>query len=268
MSAVFGLITFFAGFLTVGCVIWLIVSLGKKRRATHPKGWRLPLIIAGCSLAAAIGFGILSNALEGLEIATKAEEDKIARAEKAERDSVFAWAISDNPDTASLTDIREAVGIFDKRGWEPSEELLERGIALHLDEAENEVKDAATLSEIEEAFAILDDVDLYGELNWQQQNKLDNLEWQLDQKREAIRVDERKEFARGYEYELLDQRFDATVTVSGSNATVLKVEWILVSRVTAHEIGQDQTLLQVLRELGFKKFIISNGYGDSWYWNL
>lgn len=87
-------------------------------------------------------------------------------------------------------------------------------------------------------------------------------------KREAELLVARRQFAKDYEYSLLEEGINATVTLHGSNYTTLKLKWILVSKVVAHEMGKNTEFFQTLRGLGFKKFILSDGYYESWYWNL
>ena len=60
---------------------------------------------------------------------------------------------------------------------------------------------------------------------------------------------------------------DFTVTTSGENHTRLKLKWILVGRVLAHKLSQGETLA-TLRRLGFTRFTITDGYDDTWYWDL
>lgn len=84
----------------------------------------------------------------------------------------------------------------------------------------------------------------------------------------AARVTLRREFAKQYESRLLDQGIDATVTTPGREATTLRLRWILVSRVLAHQMGKDPELFASLRRLGFKRLEISDGYDEEWYWNM
>jgi len=87
-------------------------------------------------------------------------------------------------------------------------------------------------------------------------------------KREKELLEARKKFAKECEYDYLDKGLNVSVTTPGRNATTLKLKWIGVSKVTAHEFGKKTELFQTLRELGFKKFVITDGYGETWYWDL
>lgn len=78
----------------------------------------------------------------------------------------------------------------------------------------------------------------------------------------------RRKFASSYESSLLDQGIDATVTVSGRHATTLRLKWILVNRVLAHQFSQKADLFTNLRNMGFTRLEITDGYDASWYWNF
>lgn len=78
----------------------------------------------------------------------------------------------------------------------------------------------------------------------------------------------RRKFAASYESSLLDEGIDATVTVSGRHATTLRLKWILVNRVLAHQFSQKADLFSNLRNMGFTRLEITDGYDSSWYWNL
>jgi hypothetical protein len=83
-----------------------------------------------------------------------------------------------------------------------------------------------------------------------------------------LQAELRRQFATSYERQLLDGNMDATVTTAGANATTLRVKWILVSRVLAYKMSQQPDFFDSLRKMGFKRFEITDGYDDSWYWDL
>jgi hypothetical protein len=78
----------------------------------------------------------------------------------------------------------------------------------------------------------------------------------------------RKEYAKKYESSLLDKNMNVTVTTQGRDATTLRLEYILVSKVWAHQLSKEQELFDTLKSLGFKKFILTDGYDEEWYWTL
>ena len=74
----------------------------------------------------------------------------------------------------------------------------------------------------------------------------------------------RKVFAKEYERSLLDKGFDAYASTHGKNHTTLKLKWVLISRPLVHKVCNDMDLIERLRSMGFKKFILSDGYENSW----
>lgn len=81
-------------------------------------------------------------------------------------------------------------------------------------------------------------------------------------------IEQRREFARSSEIVLLDQGMDFRVRTRGATATTIRYEWILASRVLAHQWSTDPALFPKLRQLGFRRIEIADGYGKSWYWTL
>jgi|GEM_PF-4961282 len=148
------------------------------------------------------------------------------------------------------------------------QQFEKKGNDFYLVEANKTLEEVASSDDIDKALTTLDEIKFYGELSPKQQKTFNNLKRQLEKKRETIKIQARKDFAEQYEYDFLDEGMDVTVTTSGSKATTLKLEWILISKVDAHEYSKNKNFLQKLRNLGFKKFIITDGYGESWYWNL
>jgi hypothetical protein len=79
--------------------------------------------------------------------------------------------------------------------------------------------------------------------------------------------DRRTSYAARLESEYLDKGMDVTVTTRGKDATTLHLKWILVSRPMAHQLSKSG-VLETLRGLGFTRFIITDGYDESWSWTL
>lgn len=84
---------------------------------------------------------------------------------------------------------------------------------------------------------------------------------------EAATIALRRKFASAYENELLDKGFNVDVTTEGRNATTLRLKWILVSKVIAHQFDKGGVVPE-MRKLGFKKFILTDGYDETWTWDL
>lgn len=78
----------------------------------------------------------------------------------------------------------------------------------------------------------------------------------------------RKLFAKTYENNLLDQGVDARVTLSGAKKDHIKITFILINRVFLRQIEKDGELLAKFKSAGFRKATFSDGYNDSWYYDL
>jgi hypothetical protein len=81
-------------------------------------------------------------------------------------------------------------------------------------------------------------------------------------------VQQRKQFAAKLENDYLDQGLDITVSATGSQSTVLRLKWILVSRVMAHQFSKNAELFANLRDAGFSRLVITDGYDETWYWDI
>lgn len=56
--------------------------------------------------------------------------------------------------------------------------------------------------------------------------------------------------------------------LASSAATTLRLKWILVSRVVAHQFSQNREIWQTMETLGFKRLEITDGYDEQWYWTI
>jgi hypothetical protein len=74
--------------------------------------------------------------------------------------------------------------------------------------------------------------------------------------------------AKTIENKMLDQGYNVDVKAIGDDHTTLHIEWILVSKVLAHQMSKQGDFFEEARKAGFKKVEISDGYDESWYWNL
>ncbi len=79
----------------------------------------------------------------------------------------------------------------------------------------------------------------------------------------------RKNYAKELEFTFLDKlRMDTTVTVSGKNNTTIQIKWILWTRVTVYEFFKDGKIMSTWRSMGFKKYILTDGYRWTWRQDL
>ncbi len=77
----------------------------------------------------------------------------------------------------------------------------------------------------------------------------------------------RKAYAEIVENGLLSKGFNVDVTVSGPANTTLRIKWVLVSKVTAYEFANGE-YISTLKQHGFKRFVLTDGYDETWTWNL
>jgi hypothetical protein len=83
----------------------------------------------------------------------------------------------------------------------------------------------------------------------------------------TARVEARKGFAKRMEHAFTEKRMDTDVSVSGPKNTVLRIKWILASKVTANDLSKSGILEQA-EDAGFKKVNLTDGYDFSWGWEL
>ena len=74
--------------------------------------------------------------------------------------------------------------------------------------------------------------------------------------------------AKNLEDRLLSEGYNVDVNAIGKDHTTMRIKWILVSKVLAHQLTEDGTFLRNCREVGFKRVEITDGYEETWYWNL
>jgi hypothetical protein len=80
-----------------------------------------------------------------------------------------------------------------------------------------------------------------------------------------------KSEGKSLQQSLYDQDMDADVDAIGPHHTTLQVRWVLATKMSAYKVNQNQTFQRYfndMRQLGFKKFILTNGYDNSWVWTL
>lgn len=83
--------------------------------------------------------------------------------------------------------------------------------------------------------------------------------------REALRV----AFGKRLEDNMLSEGLSVDVYVRGARKTQLTLKYPLVSKAMAYKVTQEQQgFLETAKELGFTKFVMTDGYDDTWTWDL
>jgi hypothetical protein len=74
----------------------------------------------------------------------------------------------------------------------------------------------------------------------------------------------RIQFAKQYEQLMLEKGLDVYASAVGNNNTTFRIKFILTSRPLVYKLINDASFTGQLRDLGFKKFIMTDGYNDTW----
>jgi hypothetical protein len=198
--------------------------------------------------------------------AASARPDTVAQ---RRADSVKATELAARVSTLTLAESL-ALDDLSQRFSTGSEALHRRVVSVRLDSAAQMLRVANSEPEILAGRAMLSAV-IDPHTSVQKKRSADL--WALsNRKLERLRNEEqetaRRVYARQFEIRMLDQGMDATVTVRGEHGTTLHMKWILVGRVLAHQMSQEPELFEKMREMGFKRFIITDGYDETWSWEL
>lgn len=80
-------------------------------------------------------------------------------------------------------------------------------------------------------------------------------------------------FSRGltaklFENNLLDAGYNVDVRAVGKDQTTLRIKWVLVTKVLAHQLSKRADFFEQARKSGFKRVEITDGYDETWSWTL
>jgi hypothetical protein len=145
--------------------------------------------------------------------------------------------------------------------------LRQQQAASLLASAKRLMSDSAPVATIRRAINVVPDSLLSAGQRTEKQALERRLAARAGRERAADERRAREMYARAYESRLLDDGLNVDVTTSGTGSTILKLKWILVSKVIAHQVAKGD-LLTELRAMGFKRFVITDGYDETWYWDL
>ena len=81
---------------------------------------------------------------------------------------------------------------------------------------------------------------------------------------EVIRV----AMAKTIENTMLDEGFNMDVSAIGPHHTILKLRYVFVSKVFAHQFSKKSQIFDSARKAGFVKIVATGGYDENWTWNL
>lgn len=80
----------------------------------------------------------------------------------------------------------------------------------------------------------------------------------------TVQKAQRLRFADVAERKYLSQGRDVHLTVAGKNSDVLVFRYVLAGRPDAYQISEDDSLLKILKGMGFTRIHLTDGYNHSW----
>lgn len=84
----------------------------------------------------------------------------------------------------------------------------------------------------------------------------------------GVMVVQRQNRADQFETLMLDSGMDVSVTLRGKYKDQMTVRWILLGRVTVHQLTKDGELMAGLQNIGFKRVTFTDGYYESYVYDL
>lgn len=74
-------------------------------------------------------------------------------------------------------------------------------------------------------------------------------------------------FAKKAQNFMLDEGFDMEFTATGKEKRTLECKYVLAGNVLAHKLSKGP-FLDTVRDYSFDKFILRDGFGNSWTWDF
>ncbi len=90
----------------------------------------------------------------------------------------------------------------------------------------------------------------------------------LDAGVRGVMIAQRERHANVFEAAMLDSGIDLSVTLRGKYKDEMKIRWILLGRVTVHQLTKDGELLAGLQKVGFRRVTFTDGYYESYIYDL
>lgn len=91
---------------------------------------------------------------------------------------------------------------------------------------------------------------------------------QREEQQDKAKLTARQTTAEKFERQMLEQGMDVNVFLIGPEDRTLHIEWVLAGRAEAYNLANDPEIMSNLRTMGIERLVISDGYGDSWSWEI
>lgn len=83
-----------------------------------------------------------------------------------------------------------------------------------------------------------------------------------------VMIAQREAYVETLDRAMLESGFDATASVSGKHKDKLRIEWVLMGRAAAHQLAHEGGILAGAEKIGFKRVTFTDGFYESFYWDL
>lgn len=93
-------------------------------------------------------------------------------------------------------------------------------------------------------------------------------ERELEEGVRQVMMSQRERRASEIENVMLEEGFDVSVTLKGKYKDQLRIRWVLIGRALVHQFTKDGELLAGLQKIGFQRVVFSDGYYESYTYEL
>ena len=137
--------------------------------------------------------------------------------------------------------------------------VISESTASHSKEAQRELEQQATA----QANAN------YNSLTPEEKRQIEAEHKKAAAEQEAAEEQARMAYAKFMEESLLRKDMNVDVIAYGPKHKYMKLKWVLVSKAVAFNFGEQRgDLIKQMRDMGFSKFVLTDGYDESWTWDL
>jgi hypothetical protein len=78
----------------------------------------------------------------------------------------------------------------------------------------------------------------------------------------------REQYATTVENQMLEQGYDMTVRATGARKSVLRFQWVKMSRPVIYGFINNKEVVNTLKAMGFKILIFTDGFDSTWQYEV
>jgi hypothetical protein len=90
----------------------------------------------------------------------------------------------------------------------------------------------------------------------------------LRQASRKLMVMQRETWAKAIDTALLESGLDVRIRFDGALKDRITFSWPLMSRASVYQLNKNGSLLEAATKIGFKRITFTDGYDETWYYNL